>query len=277
MKLQCGSRELDCSTPKIMAILNVTPDSFYDGGALYQDGRLSLDRVLRKADEQVAEGADLIDVGGESTRPGALPVSVAEELERVVPAVEALVERFDVVVSVDTSRAPVIAAAAKEGAGLINDVRALTEPQALQAAAASGLAVCLMHMQGTPQTMQCNPKYSNALAAVLEFLLSRRDQCVQAGIEQKNILLDPGIGFGKTDEHNLELLCRLEEFASVAPLLLGVSRKSLFGRILGRPLEQRLAGSLAVAFHACQKGVSILRVHDVAATKDVVSMWQHLH
>lgn len=274
MKLVCGAHLLDCSEPKIMAVLNVTPDSFFDGGTLYREGKLSRDATLRKVEQLIEEGADIIDVGGESTRPGATPVSAQEEMDRVLPVVEYIAAHFNTLISVDTSCAELITAAGKVGAGLINDVRALSQPGALLAAADTGLPICLMHMQGSPQTMQRDPRYTDAFDQVRNFLRNRRDDCARAGISPQRILLDPGIGFGKSDAHNLELLRRLDELVAMGPVLLGVSRKSMFGRLLGRPVEQRLPASLATALMACQKGVSILRVHDVASTRDVITMWQ---
>lgn len=272
MKIPCGMRVLDCSLPKIMGVLNVTPDSFYDGGACYVDGRLQLDAVLARAEEMVSQGAAIIDVGGESTRPGATPVELQDECDRVLPVVEAISRHLDVIVSVDTSRPRVMTEAAALGAGLINDVRALQLPGALQAAADSGLAVCLMHMQGGPQTMQDSPCYEDAFTDVCDFLWSRKKACLGVGIESSKVILDPGIGFGKRDSHNLELLKRMEELSALGPILLGVSRKSMFGRLLGRSLEQRLPGSLAVAMIAAQKKIKIIRVHDVAETFDVLKV-----
>lgn len=274
MNLRCGARLLDCSFPRIMAVLNVTPDSFYDGGACYQNGALQLDAVLHRADTLLKEGADILDVGGESTRPGAAVVSTQEECDRVLPVLEALASRFDTVVSVDTSNPRVIHEAGRLGAGFINDVRALQVPGALSEAAASGLPVCLMHMQGSPESMQERPVYTDAVQEVYEFLSLRCADCVAAGIARDHLVVDPGIGFGKTDEHNLALLENLGRFTELGVVLLGVSRKSLFGRLLGRNLEERLPGSLATALLGCQKGARILRVHDVAATRDMLRMWQ---
>jgi dihydropteroate synthase len=251
-----------------MGILNVTPDSFSDGGQF-----AAIDAALRHAEAMVAAGASLIDVGGESTRPGAAPVSVGEELDRVVPVVEAIRQRLDTLVSVDTSTPEVITATAAVGAGLINDVRALRRDGALEAAAATGLPVCLMHMQGEPDTMQQAPRYDSVLDEVNAFLEARVAACEAAGICRARILLDPGFGFGKTLEHNLELFARLDQLRPAAlPLLIGVSRKRMIGDLLGRPVEQRLAGGLALAGLAVVAGVRIIRVHDVAETVDVVRM-----
>lgn len=270
--MRFGQYDLNHSRPLIMGILNVTPDSFYDGGLCYEAGRLSLDAVLRRAEQMVTEGADIIDVGGESTRPGAVPVSTAEERERVLQVVAALVERLDVVISMDTSNAAVMREGVQLGAGLINDVRALQQEGALQAAVEARVPVCLMHMQGTPVTMQASPSYDDPVAQVYDFLVERKQACVAAGLDEKQIIVDPGIGFGKVDEHNLALIRDLGKFTHLGPVLLGVSRKSMFGRLLGRDLPDRLPGSLAVALVGCQSGASIIRVHDVAATRDVVLM-----
>ena len=267
-RLPCGSRVLDLSRPHVMGILNVTPDSFSDGGRF-----AARDAALRHAAEMVAAGATLIDVGGESTRPGAAGVSVTEELERVAPVVEAVVRELDVVVSVDTSTAQVISETARLGAGLINDVRSLRREGALEAAAASGLPVCLMHMLGEPGDMQSNPRYQNVTREVAEFLAERMAVCAAAGIPADRIVLDPGFGFAKTLEHNLSLFKHIERLRALGrPLLVGVSRKSMIGAALQRPVGERLYGSLALAALAVAKGASIVRVHDVAETVDVVRM-----
>jgi len=271
MQLQCGKRSLDLSHPKVMGILNTTPDSFSDGGSYYSNERLSLDLVLKKAEQMIAQGADILDVGGESTRPGAAPVSEQEELDRVIPVVEALSSRLDVLVSVDTSTASVIRESANVGASLINDVRALQREGALAAAAAAELPVCLMHMQGQPSTMQQSPQYQDVVHEVRMFLLERVVACRSAGIADNRILLDPGFGFGKTLAHNLALLQRLPEILAVGfPLLVGLSRKSMLAQLLNRPVNERLAGSLALAMLAVQGGATIIRVHDVAETVDVL-------
>lgn len=267
-RLPCGSRFLDLSRPQVMGILNVTPDSFSDGGRFNR-----LDEALRHAAAMTAAGATLIDVGGESTRPGALPVSEAEELERVVPVVERIARELDVVVSVDTSTAAVMREAAAAGAGLLNDVRSLQRPGALQAAAQSGLPVCLMHMRGEPGTMQDDPSYADIHAEVHDFLLERMAVCEAAGITRERIVLDPGFGFAKTLEHNLRLFQQLQRLHVLGrPLLVGVSRKSMIGKVLDREVDQRLPGSLALAALAVAKGAQIIRVHDVAETVDVVRM-----
>ncbi|MBN8430584.1 dihydropteroate synthase [Microbulbifer salipaludis] len=273
MKLHCGTRTLDLSRPQVMGILNTTPDSFSDGGSYYAGGDLNLDLVLYRAEQMVRDGAAILDIGGESTRPGAEPVSEEEELARVVPVVEAISQRLDVVISVDTSTAAVIRESAAVGAGLINDVRALTRPGALQAAAATDLPVCLMHMQGQPGTMQAKPEYSDVVAEVREYLDQRLAACIEAGIDRARVIYDPGFGFGKNDQHNLALLRSLPELAPTdVPLLVGLSRKSMIGRLLGREVEERLPGSLALALLSAQRGARIIRVHDVAATADVLKM-----
>lgn len=267
-RLPCGSRVLDLSRPHVMGILNVTPDSFSDGGQ-----HASLDAALRHAEAMVSAGATLVDVGGESTRPGARPVSHAEELDRVAPVVEAIARELDVIVSVDTSSPDVILECARLGAGLINDVRALSRDGALAAAAATGLPVCLMHMRGEPGDMQDNPCYRDVTAEVAAFLSERMDACAGAGIGRERIILDPGFGFAKNLAHNLSLFKNLEILQALGrPLLVGVSRKSMIGQVLGRDVSHRLAGSLGLAALAVTKGAHILRVHDVVETVDVVRM-----
>ena len=267
-RLPCGNRVLDLAHPQVMGILNVTPDSFSDGGRFRQR-----DEALRHAAAMVAAGASLIDVGGESTRPGALQVSADEELQRVAPVVEAIAAELDVIISVDTSCPQVMRESARLGAGLINDVRSLRREGALQAAAESGLPVCLMHMQGEPETMQKNPHYDDLLAEVQAFFAERMGACVAAGIAAERIILDPGFGFAKNLQHNLSLFKHMQVLHRFArPLLVGVSRKSMIGQALGREVDQRLAGGLALAALAVAKGACILRVHDVAETVDVVRM-----
>ena len=267
---------MDFSLPKIMAVLNITPDSFSDGGTFYTGNRQpDLSRVLNRVDLMLSEGAHLIDVGGESTRPGAEPVSSEEELARVLPVVEAIVSRFDVPVSVDTSTPSVISEAARAGASMINDVRALRRPGALTAAAASGLPVCLMHMLGEPQQMQLDPGYVDITADVKAFLLERAAACEAAGIPRSKILIDPGFGFGKTLQHNLILFRSLPELVGLGfPVLVGVSRKSLVGAILDKPVEERMVGSVALGMLAIRRGVKVLRVHDISATADALKILQ---
>jgi dihydropteroate synthase len=256
-----------------MGVLNVTPDSFSDGGALYEAGRLSLDRTLARAVAMVANGASILDIGGESTRPGAAAISPQQEMDRVLPVLELLAREVDTVLSVDTSSPELMLEAAARGAGLINDVRALTRPDALRAAAATGLPVCLVHMQGDPATMQLTPHYTDVVAEVRAFLAQRIEACTKMGLAHRNIVLDPGFGFGKSPQHNLILLNRLDQLRDLGcPLLVGLSRKSLIGHVLQRPTEQRLAGSLALAAAAVMRGAAIVRVHDVRETSDVVRL-----
>lgn len=278
MKLQCATRALCLAEPQVMGILNVTPDSFSDGAALHRAGRLNAEKALIKASQMVTQGASIIDVGGESTRPGASRVHVEEELERVLPIVELIHKNLDVVISVDTSQPLVMQAAAAAGAGLINDVRALQLEGAMAAAVQTQLPVCLMHMQGDPQSMQHDPEYTDCAKEVYTFLHERLKACCDAGMQSSQVLLDPGIGFGKKDEHNLELIKRLQSFTDLgAGVLFGVSRKSMVGRLLGREVHERLAGSLGFALLALQQGAKILRVHDVAATVDMVRIYQLTH
>ncbi|MEE4666653.1 dihydropteroate synthase [Pseudomonas alliivorans] len=267
-RLPCGNRVLDLAHTHVMGILNATPDSFSDGGRYSR-----LDAALRHAEAMVEAGATLIDVGGESTRPGARPVSPEEEVQRVAPVVELIARELDVIISVDTSTPEVIVESARLGAGLINDVRSLRRPGALEAAAATGLPVCLMHMLGEPGDMQDNPHYQDLVGEVSAFLVDRMERCEVAGIPRGRIILDPGFGFAKTLEHNLSLFKHMEALHALGrPLLVGVSRKSMIGAVLGRPVDERLIGGLALAALAMTKGARILRVHDVAETADVVRM-----
>lgn len=264
LEFQFGTRSLDLSSPRVMGILNVTPDSFSDGGRFF-----NLDDALFQAERMVMEGAEIIDAGGESTRPGASPVSVEQELERVIPVVERLAAELDVVLSVDTSSPEVMLHAAEAGAGLINDVRALGKEGALQAAASTGLPVCLMHMAGSsPVTMQDNPEYSNVLDEVKGFLVRRVEVCRQSGIRDHQILIDPGFGFGKSVEHNYQLLNQLSQLKDLGfPVLAGLSRKSMIGAVTGEMTpDQRVPGSLAGAVLCVLNGACIVRVHDVKET-----------
>ena len=273
--ITCGARTLDLSRPRIMGVLNVTPDSFSDGGQLYRDGRVDTDVLLARAEQMLAEGADILDVGGESTRPGAAAVSEAEELDRVVTAVEALAQHCDTIISVDTSTPSVMTESARCGAGLLNDVRGFRRPQALQAAADSGLALCVMHMQGEPGTMQTAPAYSDVVQDISQFLSMRLADMGAVGIDLDRVIIDPGFGFGKTAEQNFELLARLEALCNQRqPVLVGLSRKSMISSVLDRPPEQRMVASVALALMAVERGARIVRVHDVAATFDALSMWQ---
>lgn len=277
-QLRCGDHCIDLSQPVVMGILNTTPDSFSDGGKFFSGKNLQVEKALQRAATMAAEGAAIIDVGGESTRPGASPVSEGQELDRVVPVVERICSELDVVVSVDTSSAKVIHEAASAGAGLINDVRALRREGALQAAVQAKLPVCLMHMQGKPETMQQQVSYGSVFDEVLGFLLERAEVAEKAGVSSDSILLDPGYGFGKSLQHNLQLVEHLPDFVqSQYPILTGFSRKSMIGAITGKPVDQRLAGSLSLALVALQAGVKVLRVHDVAETVDVIRIWSALN
>ncbi len=270
MQLVSGKKVIDLSQPQVMGILNVTPDSFSDGGQ-YSD----LELACRHADKMVELGATFIDIGGESTRPGAAEVTLEQELERVVPLVEYVSANHDVWISVDTSKAKVMEAAVKSGAHLINDVRALQEPEALVTAAGLNVPVCLMHMQGQPRTMQQAPKYSDIIQDIAAFFDERILACEKAGIDRSQILLDPGFGFGKTLSHNYELLNRLDEFSTYQlPLLIGLSRKSMIGQLLQVDVDERLAGSLAAGMLSIQHGAHILRVHDVKETVDMIKVIQ---
>jgi len=267
--LDCRGRPLDLSRPVVMGILNVTPDSFSDGGNF-----LSRHDAVTQALRMAQEGVDIIDVGGESTRPGAPPVTVQEEMDRVLPVIEVLHASVSLPISIDTSKPEVMRAAVSAGAGLINDVRALREPGALEAAASTGAPVCLMHMLGEPRTMQADPHYGDVVAEVADFLRERMQAARAAGILANRILIDPGFGFGKTLAHNLELLRGLRKLISLgAPILAGLSRKSMIGQALGLPVENRLYASVALAVLAVQNGASIVRVHDVGPTVEALRMW----
>ncbi len=269
--LACGDRELDLSRPHVMGVLNVTPDSFSDGGRYFSGNKPDLTKLLNRAEEMVAEGASIIDIGGESTRPGAAAVSIQQELDRVVTVIEAVAARLPTIISVDTSTAQVMLEAKSAGAGLINDVRALTRSGAMQAAIETGLPVCLMHMKGEPDSMQSKPEYENVVAEVLAYLQARIDCCQAAGLSREKIIIDPGFGFGKTLQHNLQLLNNLDEFSRLRlPVLVGMSRKSMIGQLLDNETGERLYGSLALAVLAVAKGAHIVRCHDVAATWDVL-------
>ena len=266
--LRCGSHSLNLSTPLVMGVLNVTPDSFSDGGSF-----ASVEAAVSHGLRMIEEGAALIDVGGESTRPGAQAVGAEEEIRRVVPVIEALAARTQVPISVDTSKAAVMTAAVRSGASMINDVRALRQPGALDAAANTQAAICLMHMQGEPRTMQADPRYGEVVAEVRDFLRERAAACQAGGIAQDRLLIDPGIGFGKRLEHNLALLANLPALAALGwPVLVGVSRKSMFASLLGRAVDERIAGGVAAATAAVLAGASMVRTHDVAATVDAVKV-----
>jgi dihydropteroate synthase len=266
--LHCGKFKLELSRPLIMGVVNVTPDSFSDGGCHLDGGA-----ALAHAQRLIEEGADLLDIGGESTRPGAAPVDAQQELDRVLPVLEGLRDA-PVPLSVDTRKAEVMRAALAAGASMVNDINALREPEALAAVAASDAAVCLMHMQGDPESMQFEPHYQDVMSEVMTFLRMRIALAQAAGIARERIVIDPGFGFGKTLAHNIALLRGLEAFAGLGvPVLAGLSRKSMLGAITGQPVEQRLAASVAAALLAVQHGAKIIRVHDVRATVDALKVW----
>jgi dihydropteroate synthase len=276
-KMKFRDREVKFDNPKVMGILNVTPDSFSDGGQFS-----TVDAAMRQAESMLNAGATFIDVGGESTRPGANVVSLQEELDRVIPVIESISKQLDVIVSVDTSKAEVMTQAAKCGAGLINDVRALRSDGALDAAihAATNLnvSVCLMHMQGEPQNMQQRPRYDGVVKEVIGFFEQRIKECTDAGLNYQRILIDPGFGFGKTLDHNYQILKNLHEFKRFdLPVLAGMSRKSMIGELLQRDVNQRLAGNIATATIAALAGVAIIRVHDVNETMDAIKIVNKLH
>ena len=272
--LDCGGRALRLDRPRVVGILNVTPDSFSDGG-LYGDTDDAVAHGLR----MVEEGADMLDVGGQSTRPGAEEISAAEEMRRVLPVIEQLAARTAVPISIDTSRPEVMRAAVSAGAGMINDVYALRRDGALEAAAALGVPVCLMHMLGEPRGMQDDPRYDDVVGEVHRFLTDRLFACELAGIDRRKVLVDPGFGFGKTLEHNLALLCALERFTSLGSgVYAGLSRKRMIGTLTGRATPaDRAAGSAAAALIAVQRGARIVRVHDVLPTVDALAVWQPVH
>lgn len=269
-QLDCAGRVIELDRPRIMGIVNITPDSFSDGGQ-HADTGAAVAHALRL----VEEGADLLDLGGESTRPGAAAVDVATELARVIPVLERLVQQVEVPIAVDTSKPEVMRAAIAAGAHMINDVNALRAEGALDAVASAGVAVCVMHMQGEPRTMQQAPQYDDVVAEVHRFLAERLFACEMAGIARKRLVVDPGFGFGKTVEHNYRLLRQLERFADLGvPLLAGLSRKSMIGAATGNPVERRVVGSAVAAVLAAQQGARLLRVHDVAETREALAVWQ---
>jgi len=268
MHWRCRQRVVDLTRPVVMGILNVTPDSFSDGGRY-----AGVDAAFDRAAAMAAEGAAIIDVGGESTRPGALGIEESVETERVVPIIERIARALDVTISIDTSKPGVMAAATAAGAHIVNDVYALRAPGAREWAAHSGVGVCLMHMQGEPRTMQHHPHYQDVVAEVSEFLVRARQSCLSAGVAQDAIVLDPGVGFGKGLEHNMTLLKELPRLVALgSPLLVGVSRKSFIGRILDRGTDERLYGGLGLAALAVSLGARIIRTHDVGPTRDALSM-----
>jgi dihydropteroate synthase len=266
--LDCGGKPLDLSTPVVMGVLNVTPDSFSDGGRF-----AAVDAALEHARRMVADGAAIIDVGGESTRPGAADVPVDEELRRVMPIIEALAPELPVPISVDTTKPEVMRAAAAAGAGMLNDVTGLSDPRSLEVAADSGLAVCVMHMQGTPRTMQKDPRYADVVADIHAYLAARLAACESVGIRRERIVIDPGFGFGKSMAHNAKLLHQLGRFGDLGvPVLAGLSRKSFLGNIIDRPADERLHASVAAAVLAAWNGASIIRAHDVGPTVQALAV-----
>lgn len=267
--LQCGDRTLVLDRPRVMGILNVTPDSFSDGGRF-----LEISQAVAQVDAMIASGADIIDVGGESTRPGAADVGEQEELDRVIPLIQAIRSRFDTIVSLDSSKASVMREAAAAGAGMINDVRALQEPGALSVAMETALPVCLMHMKGEPRTMQQSPQYASVVDEVIQFLLGRRQACLDVGMESSRIVLDPGFGFGKNLSHNIALLKHLDRLCQEAPVLVGLSRKRMFAQILQSDEADRTVASVSAALLCVQRGASIVRVHDVEQTVQALAVYQ---
>ena len=268
MIFNCGKFQLDLTNPCVMGIVNVTPDSFSDGGQ-FAVTNLAAEHALKL----VEEGAAILDIGGESTRPNATPVGLQEELDRVIPVIEALVNQVDIPISIDTYKPQVMQAAINAGVSIVNDVRALQEEGALQVVSESNAGICLMHMQGTPQTMQDNPQYGHVVNEVNDFLVARLQACIDAGIAKNRILLDPGFGFGKTRTHNIALIRQLEIFAALGqPLLVGLSRKSVLGQMTGNDVDARLYASIAASVIAAQKGAKILRVHDVKAMVEALKV-----
>lgn len=268
MIFDCEKHQLDLTNPHVMGIVNVTPDSFSDGGQ-FAATSLAVEHAL----QLVEQGAAILDIGGESTRPNAVPVGLQEELDRVIPVIEALAKQVSVPLSIDTYKPAVMQAAIAAGASIVNDVRALQEEGALQVVAKSNVGVCLMHMQGMPQTMQDNPQYDNVVNEVSAFLAARLQASIDAGIAKNRILLDPGFGFGKTRAHNIALIQQLESFLALGqPLLVGLSRKSVLGQITGNDVDVRLYASIAASVISALKGVKILRVHDVKATVEALKV-----
>ena len=272
MILDCRGKSLDLTYPQVMGILNVTPDSFSDGGHFFAQ-----DLALKQAKQMIADGATIIDVGGESTRPGAAVVPVEEEIKRVVPVIEAIQSELAIPISIDTSKPDVMRAAVAAGAGLINDVQALRVEGALATAAELAVPICLMHAQGTPQTMQDAPQYGQVVDEVIAFLSERVAACESVGIDKSQLILDPGFGFGKRARHNLQLMKHLSRLVALdLPVLIGVSRKSIIGKLLNVSVEERLVGSLALASLAVWQGAKIIRTHDVRETVQVVNLCNHV-
>jgi len=268
MKLHCGQFTLDLTSPRVMGILNVTPDSFSDGGHYSQT-----DIAVKQAYKFIEEGADIIDIGGESTRPNAEPVSLQEELDRVIPVIESLASKIDIPISIDTYKPTVMRAAMAAGASIVNDVKALQEAGAIEAVANADVAVCLMHMQGEPRNMQDDPHYDDVVEDVVTFLLDRVAICEQAGIKKNRLLIDPGFGFGKTRMHNITLIQQLNTLVNTGyPVLVGLSRKSVLGQITGNDIDARLYVSVSAAVVSAINGAKILRVHDVKATVEALKV-----
>ncbi|MGQ0442436.1 MAG: dihydropteroate synthase [Methylophilaceae bacterium] len=268
MRFHCGNFQLNLNRPYIMGIVNVTPDSFSDGGQFD-----TIDKAVAHAQDLIAEGADILDIGGESTRPNATPVSLQQELSRVIPVIEALAKQVSIPISIDTYKPAVMQAAIDAGASIVNDARALQENGALEMVANSNAGVCLMHMQGTPQTMQNNPQYADVVGEVSHFLMERIQLCKQAGIAENRIVIDPGFGFGKSRAHNISLIKQLELFTNIGyPLLVGLSRKSVLGQVTGQDVDSRLYASVAASVIAALKGAKIIRVHDVKATMEALKV-----
>ena len=266
--LNCGSNKLDLTYPQVMGILNVTPDSFSDGGQYTH-----IDKALFQVEKMITDGASIIDIGGESTRPGAKDVSEADEISRVIPVLKAIEKEFNTIVSIDTSKANVMAEAISVGAGIINDVRALQNEGCINVIAQSNVPVCLMHMQGLPRSMQTNPQYDDIFNDIKTFFIERIHACEAQGINKQRLILDPGFGFGKTVAQNYQLLAQMGQFNELGlPVLAGLSRKSMIGNLLNREVEERVAGSLATALIAAQQGAKIIRVHDVKETVDVLTI-----
>jgi len=266
--LTCAEQFLDLKTPQVMGILNVTPDSFSDGGKFTQ-----IDSALSQVEQMISDGAKVIDIGGESTRPGAVDVNEKDEISRVIPVLKAIKQRFEVIVSIDTSKAGVMSEAIANGAGMINDVRALQNDGCVAIMSQCDLPVCLMHMQGLPRSMQTSPQYHNLIDDIKTFFEQRLNDCKQGGIDKQRLILDPGFGFGKSLEQNYKLLAHFSDFQSLGlPLLAGLSRKSMIGNLLNREVDQRLAGSLTTAVLAAQQGAKIIRVHDVKETMDALKV-----
>lgn len=272
--LRAADKSLPMSRPLVMGILNITPDSFSDGGQLHDGSQPLLDDVLRRAESMLADGADILDIGGESTRPGATPVGSQQEIDRVMPVLECLRQHTDACFSIDTSNPDLMRLAIQAGAHIINDVRALRREGAVEAVADSDVAVCLMHMRGEPGSMQDDTRYDSVEEAVLSFLTQRSESLMAAGVSQSRIVLDPGFGFGKNPQQNMRLLARLPELCKLGfPVLAGLSRKSVIAAVTGRDVDERLPGSIALATMAMNKGAKLLRVHDVAATVDAVCLY----